>query len=266
MRRQLAPAFSDGAMKEQEVTITKYVDMFLDRLEEQSRDGKALDIVEWLNFTTFDIIGDLAFSDSFHSLENNAYHPWVRSMFLGIRGIEFERFLGNYPFLRPAVNMLNVNSLKARDDSRMAAVEKTMIRMGQGVDSSSGQRDFATYMMQATRSGEPGMSQQEILATTPILVIAGSETTGTALSGLWFYLSQNLFAYENLTREVRSAFSSEAEITFRSTASLEYLSACIDETLRIYPPAAETTPRVSPGDFIQDHYIPAGVRASYIPL
>ncbi|KFA70678.1 hypothetical protein S40288_07366 [Stachybotrys chartarum IBT 40288] len=80
MRRQLAPAFSDSSMKQQEVTITKYVQLFLDKLEEHSQGGKPLDIVQWINFTMFDIIGDLAFSDSFHSLDNNAYHPWVQSI------------------------------------------------------------------------------------------------------------------------------------------------------------------------------------------
>ncbi|KAI3325430.1 cytochrome P450 [Xylariaceae sp. AK1471] len=265
MRRQLSLAFSDGALSEQEATITRYVDMFLDKLQEHSQGGTHLNIVEWLNFMTFDIIGHLAFSDSFHSLENNAYHPWVRSIFLGVRGIEFSRFLGGYPVLKMFMSMFSINSIKASDDGRMAAMEKTIARMKQGVESKSGQRDFVTCMMQKLRSGEPGMSEQEILATTPILVIAGSETTGSALAGLWFYLSQNPSAYNVLVKEVRSTFSREADITFRSTAALEYLQACINETLRVYPPAAETTPRLSPGDFVQGKYIPEGTRISVSP-
>ncbi|KAI1656208.1 cytochrome P450 [Daldinia decipiens] len=262
MRRQLSLAFSDSALSEQEATISRFVGMLLDKIEVHSQGGKYVDIVEWLNFAVFDVVGDLALSDSFHSLENNAYHPWVHSIFLGIRGTQLARFLGSYSFLKVFLGIFSISSISAKDHSRMAAVEKTITRMGQGAESKSGRRDFVAYMMQETRSGEPGMSEQEIIATTPILIIAGSETTGSALSGLFFYLSQNPFAYNALADEVRSAFRSEADITFRSTAPLEYLSACIDETLRVYPPAAETLPRISPGDFVQDKYIPKGTRIS----
>ncbi|KAI0096560.1 cytochrome P450 [Daldinia grandis] len=265
MRRQLSLAFSDGALSEQEATISRYVGMLLDKIEEHSQGGRYIDIVEWLNFTTFDVVGDLALGDSFHSLENNAYHPWVRLIFLGIRGTQFARFMGSYSFLRISLGIFSIGSIKARDSSRMAAVEKTIARMGQSAESEPGRRDFVAYMMQKTRSGEAGMSEQEILATTPILIIAGSETTGTALSGLLFHLSQNPFAYSALADEVRSAFRSEVDISFRSTASLEYLSACIDETLRVYPPATETLPRISPGDFVQDKYVPKGTRISVYP-
>ncbi|KFA70108.1 hypothetical protein S40285_03343 [Stachybotrys chlorohalonatus IBT 40285] len=156
MRRQLAPAFSDSSMKRQEVTITKYVQLFLDKLEEHSQGGKPLDIIQWIHFTMIDIIGDLAFSDSFHSLDNNAYRPWVQSIFLSVPGIEFMRSLGNYPILSLLITLLT-------------AVEKTLARKSQGVEGKSGVRGSASYMIQPTHSGEPGITQEEILAITPIL-------------------------------------------------------------------------------------------------
>ncbi|KFA47800.1 hypothetical protein S40293_09054 [Stachybotrys chartarum IBT 40293] len=232
MRRQLAPAFSDSSIKQQEVTSTKYVQLFLDRLEEHSQGGKPLDIVQWIKFTMLDMTGDLAFIHFFHSLGNNAYYPWVQSVFLIVRGIEFMRFPGNYPLHSPLVPLFIVSTVKASDDGRMAAVEKTLARMTQSVEGKSGVHDFASYMMQPARSGEPGMTEEEILANTPILIIAGSETTGTAMSGRWFYLSQNPTVQETLTKEIRSTFTSEHDINFHTTAPLEYLGACLNEILR----------------------------------
>lgn len=37
--------------------------------------ARAVDISDWLNFTTFDIIGDLSYGQSFNSLQSAAYHP-----------------------------------------------------------------------------------------------------------------------------------------------------------------------------------------------
>ncbi|KAK8102363.1 cytochrome P450 [Apiospora sp. TS-2023a] len=260
MRRQLAPAFSDGALSEQGGDDHE--------IEAHAQEGNGIDIVEWLNFTAFDIVGDLALGDSFHSLENDAYLPWVRGIFTGIRGTQFARFMGSYPVLRMLLGpLVSIRSIKAKDDNNMAAVQRTAVRIGQETEaeSTSGPRDLVSYMMAKTRSGAPGMSEQEILATTSVLIIAGSETTGTALSGLFFYLARNPSAYEALAREVRTAFPNESGISFRSTAPLEYLGACIDEALRVCPPATETLPRISPGDFVNGQYIPRGTRISVYP-
>jgi hypothetical protein len=68
--------FSDKALKEQEPLITGYVDKLISRLHEHTRSsGSAtLDIVKWYNYTTFDILGDLAFGDSFGCLESDLLH------------------------------------------------------------------------------------------------------------------------------------------------------------------------------------------------
>ena len=79
MRRLLSHAFSEAALQEQEPLITSYFDLLIHKLHEQiagPADG-VVDIVRWYNFTTFDLIGDLCFGESFHALENGEYHYWV---------------------------------------------------------------------------------------------------------------------------------------------------------------------------------------------
>ena len=45
----------------------------------------------------------------------------------------------------------------------------------------------------------------------------------------------------------------------KNVAQLPYLMACIEETLRLYPPAVEVAPRVSPGAEVEGKYVPKGV-------
>lgn len=61
-------------------------------------------------------------------------------------------------------------------------------------------------------------------------------------------------------QEVRSAFKSADEINGASTAKLSYLSGCIKEGLRIFPPSTYGLPRISHGVTISGHYVPKGVR------
>ena len=117
--------------------------------------------------------------------------------------------------------------------------------------------------MRANQDGEKGMHEHEIHANLSVLITAGSETTATALSRFFYYLGRNPKVYNVLADEIRSAFTSEDDISIRTTAPLQYLDAVIEETLRVYPPAGETPPRVSPGDVVGGYYVPKGVRPAY---
>lgn len=90
------------------------------------------------------------------------------------------------------------------------------------------------------------------------MIVAGSETTSTALSGITYYLCRNPRVYEKLAGEIRGAFSNFDQITGRSTERLTYLKAVIEEGLRIYPPIAAGLPRISPGETVDGHYVPKG--------
>lgn len=118
-----------------------------------------------------------------------------------------------------------------------------------------------TYMLRKNRDGQPGFQDSDLVTKTPLIITAGSETTATALSGLAWNLGQAKFRhhYHRLVNEIRGAFASGDEINMKTTARLPYLMATIDEILRMYPPAAQTPPRVSPGAELEGEHIPKGV-------
>jgi len=92
LRRTLAPSFSDRSMREQEPIISHYIDLLIRRLHEHCVDRnrkdektglqakKALNMGDWYNWTTFDVIGDLAFGEPFGCLDKAKYDPWVRAI------------------------------------------------------------------------------------------------------------------------------------------------------------------------------------------
>ncbi|KAK5046185.1 hypothetical protein LTR84_008642 [Exophiala bonariae] len=258
-RRQLNPAFSDLAVKEQESIVTRYVDLLLDKLSEQEALQKHVNIVEWLNFTTFDVIGDLTFGESFHSLEQSGYHPWVLNIVNSVRIASIARFLLWY--IPPAVLSIGLKGtgiMKLAHEARFYAKEKALARISLGPVPKDGRRDFMTYMLNKEQNGG-GMSETEIVANSPFLVGAGSETIATALSSLFFHLASNPSIYKAVADELRSKFHSKEDITVQSTTSLQHLNACIEETLRIYPPVCESPPRISLADGVVDgNYIPKG--------
>ena len=82
-RRLMVHAFSDKALRQQEPLITEYVDLLMQRLRERS--GERADLTAWFNYTTFDLVGDLAFGEPFNCLKDSRYHPWISLIFSNLK-------------------------------------------------------------------------------------------------------------------------------------------------------------------------------------
>lgn len=77
LRRAVAGGFSERSMRAQEGVIAGFVDLLVGGLMKRARAGERVDLVEWYNWTTFDIIGDLVFAESFGCLEGERGHLFV---------------------------------------------------------------------------------------------------------------------------------------------------------------------------------------------
>jgi cytochrome P450 len=116
--------------------------------------------------------------------------------------------------------------------------------------------DFMTHLLSAEKAGK--LVAPEVLAQAPIIVIAGSETTATLLSGGTFHLLTNPHVYDRVVSEVRNNFSSQKDINLVSINELKYFLAFFDEALRMYPPVAGNVSRVTPpeGTTIAGKWVP----------
>ncbi|UPK91762.1 hypothetical protein LCI18_002697 [Fusarium solani-melongenae] len=254
-RRLLSHGFSAQAMMDQQPTIKKYVDLLINQLHENGSGGsKALDAVAWLNFTTFDLIGDLSVGEPFGSLRNGSYHPWVALIFASIQAGAWSFAFSQFPLLSVLMDLLIPRHLKqkAKDHERLThhLVDK---RLAMNTD----RLDFLSAITKPR--GSMTLSKEQIYGNAGILIIAGSETTATALSGQLYYLCQTPSVMKKLVEEVRNYFKSEEEIDLLSVQKLPYLGACLEEGLRLYPPVPTGVPRFTTDDIILfDQKIPRG--------
>jgi cytochrome P450 len=98
-----------------------------------------------------------------------------------------------------------------------------------------------------TESRRQYLTKEEADSNDSVLVVAGTETVATSLSGLVYLLLKHLEAMTRLTKEVRSAFhGTTPKLTSGDLKSLRCLSACIEETLRLYPPTPTGSARLVP--------------------
>ncbi|CAI7619872.1 unnamed protein product [Penicillium glandicola] len=262
MRRLLTHAFSNKALGEQEEILQMYAGMFIEKLKGLmgSAVSQNIDIACWFNFTTFDLIGDLAFGEPFGCLSNSTYHWWVRIILDAVKASAYLKVFWFYPFLVPLVRVLvPKHLLQKRQASFDLSVEKIRRRLALGAT----RPDFTSYILKHAKDGK-GMSSEEMDANSAVFVLAGSETTAALLSGVTYYLLRCRDKYERLIREVRDAFEKDADIKLSTLFDLPYLNAVLTEAMRIYPPIPSMLPRIVPegGAMINGQYVPGRVSVS----
>lgn len=121
-------------------------------------------------------------------------------------------------------------------------------------------QDFFHWLFQA-KVPQNGAEYSELFQETELLTIAGSDTTALVTSAMFFYLCWNKDIQDRLAHEVLSTFDSYDEI--KGGAKLQscgYLTACIQEGLRMAPPVGGEMSRVvlHGGMTIDGHFLPPG--------
>ena len=262
VRKQLAHAFSERALRDQEPLMKAYVDLLMEKLKGVAAAGTPVDIVEWYNFTTFDLIGDLAIGKSFRCLNDSKYHSWVSGIWKSIKIGPYIRTMATYTDIQRLMRLLAPASIrKARQRHERYVLENTQERLGKGIVEE--RKDFLSYILK-NRGEKDALTDNEIAANCGFLILAGSETTATALSGVTYYLLKSPKALQKIAEEVRNAFTAESEIDFvNASARLPYTLACLTEGLRIYPPGPTLAPRRTPKGRITNiagYQVPGWVR------
>jgi cytochrome P450 len=166
IRNTLAPGFTPRALRSQEPFIQKYVNLLVEKIQERtdeaaSDEGVELDICPWMNFTAFDIFGDLGFGESFDCLQDARYHPWIALLFNSVKAASFVAAARFYPLIEFLLMKCIPPSLKKmQTDHYQQIVDKVDRRLNWEVQ----RPDLMSHVIQE-RPGEKGLSAAEISAT-----------------------------------------------------------------------------------------------------
>jgi cytochrome P450 len=73
------------------------------------------------------------------------------------------------------------------------------------------------------------MTEKEIVSNAVVLIVVGSQTTATLLSGPTFHLLKSPPILKKLSQEIRGAFRNNEQMTFAAKANMPYLQECLNE-------------------------------------
>jgi len=206
-------------------------------------------------------MGDLCFAESLDMLEESEYSPWVKTIFEGIKTgakLRSMRILSGFTDYLIKDWLFKMKSVRAKQwEHWNYSKDRVDRRLARTPD----RPDLWTKILE---KGAPddvnGLSLGEHHSTASLFMIAGTETTATALSGTTYHLLMNPDKLALLQREIRSAFASLDDMNLESLARQKYLMAVLQEGLRMYPPVPSALPRKVPagGAEICGEWVPGG--------
>lgn len=265
-RKVLAPAFVQTL--EQEAVVQSYVNLLISKLRQiaeidRSQEGAVVDVLKWFNYTTFDIIGDLIWGSSFGCLEAVKYHPWIQV----IAQFKTALIVGATKYYTPLDTILMMITPKSAMADLMQIWKTTEEKIAQRLELGPTHQDMISHMLTPIKSLSPTefqMSLSEVEINSMLIVVAGSESVTTVLTGITNYLLRDPTQLQALVHEIRTNFQTNEDITGVSLSRLPYLNAVLHEGLRLCPSIPDGMRREVPkgGAIVAGHFLPQGTVVS----
>jgi len=118
--------------------------------------------------------------------------------------------------------------------------------------------DLLSMLMEARYedTGEP-MDNKQLRDEVMTIFVAGHETTANALSWTLYLLLKNSESMQKCKEELTRVLNGRTPV-FDDLSQLKYLTMCIEESMRLYPPAWIIGRKTIKPDIIGKYKIPAG--------
>ncbi|KAL6716510.1 hypothetical protein ACLMJK_006077 [Lecanora helva] len=243
LKRTIGGIYSMSSMKELEFRIDNCVNIFLRKFREATQNGTAvMDMSAWVQFFSFDTIGEVNFSKNFGFLETGTDVDWAikeaedRMRYFELAG-QCPSIEGAFSKLRKLAGKSQLNPL----------IEYALEAVRERVESKESPEDVMTRLLRLHETKPDKLSRLEVTAAVYINLVAGHDVLAITFRTILYHLGRNLRARQNLLDEIFSASQTFSKPVKMSEASqLPYLSAVIHEALRIHPNIGLMLERVVP--------------------
>ncbi|ETS78855.1 hypothetical protein PFICI_08708 [Pestalotiopsis fici W106-1] len=230
-RRLVGRATTDASMREFEPTMLEHTDVFIQKLSETLHEP--VNMKDRCSYLSFDIIGLLSFGYAMN-LQSDPENQFLADQLT--RGNHRMNIFMQIPVIPRFKLQRYFNLFFKAERERTAQLIGTMIhtRMAQETHA---RRDWYSFLADSLKPESDGSIRMgDLWLEAFFFIIAGGDTTSTAMSATLFYLARNPDCYRKLSREIRTTFETADGIQGAKVTNCRYLRACIDEALRMSPP------------------------------
>ncbi|KAI1472489.1 cytochrome P450 monooxygenase-like protein [Daldinia caldariorum] len=285
-RKIVKLAFTDKSIRAASTFVISHVERWIqlmmkdnDRTTEWS---SPIDFSEPAHALTFDIMSELNFGAS-SDIKEPGENPLKLIPYYIDQYLKFHYKMARIPFpgfllwLKPLGFNYFLDFLappavqKFYQFINNSMTDRIALQKEQAKDLEAYRRQDTFYFLYEARdpdTGGPAYNDAALRGEAGFFMIAGTDTTATALCSIMFYLTGDPRRYQKLVDEILSTFESAEDIVYGpKLLGCKYLKACIDEGMRLGPSVPSDLPRrVLPGGLtIKGEYYPEGTVVGSVP-
>ncbi|KAL5534887.1 hypothetical protein ACEPAF_2977 [Sanghuangporus sanghuang] len=225
-------AFNSASVKGYEPVLQKRALQLINELEKRtvSSGSPSVNLAEWISFFSTDFMGDMPFGGGFELMRDGGDKEGFWTVLES--GMRSAAIIQQVPSIAPLLHGLPFVSKNLRR-LRKFGVERVKARKANGALT----KDLFYHLIDEDKVEKIAPTDTEIISDGTLAIIAGSDTTSTTLSGIFYYLLSHPLDYQRLQREIDQSFPPREGEPFDvlKLSELPFLNAVINETLRLQP-------------------------------
>jgi cytochrome P450 len=261
-RRKVASMYSLTSLLSYEPYVDSSNTLLLKKFRNFADLGQTFNLMSWMQYYAFDVIGEITFGRSFNMMENGRDVSGILGD-IHLTAV-VPAHIGLISELAGPFYYLTGRLLKETPVACLHKMCRGVLAARKSGELSADRDDFLAKSLKLVKAGR--MEPRLVDATMLGNVIAGSDTTGITLTAILYYLIRNPPSMKRLQDEIDDATSQgllSQPASFSEASKLPYLQAVIKEGLRMHPAVGMLLARVVPdgGRELGGHYFPAGVRS-----
>ncbi|XP_078699297.1 cytochrome P450 4A25-like [Branchiostoma floridae x Branchiostoma belcheri] len=265
-RRLLTPAFHFEILRPYVKIYNQATDVFTEKMSSFAMKDEAVEITKHLSLLTLDIILQCAFSHNIECQRVGDKNPYVAAVYamsqlLMLRARSPWMHLWPMYRLTPEgrefVKLYNLVHQQAGDiiKARREVLDKEgKEKIGRG----SRYLDFLDILLTARDPDGEGLTDDEIRAEVDTFLFEGHDTTASGISWSLYCLAKHPGHQERVREEVDAVMAGKDELTWQDISKLKYLTMCIKEAMRLYPPVPIVGRKITREFEFMGHRLPAG--------
>ncbi|KAF8352010.1 cytochrome P450 monooxygenase [Amanita rubescens] len=216
----------------------------------EGRDGRLyLNVLPWVNYLAFDIIGDLSFGAPFgiqQALMNSYGKQEIDSDILNGRG-DFSMCIGVLPpSWRPIVSKLPGYRFGTDCVRYLAGI--SIMAVAKRLANPTDRNDLLSKLQNGRDDEGKPLGAEELTAEAQTFLIAGSDSSANSITAIIYHIASNPRVQEKLQKELDDHLEAEDDVVAPAdqVKLLPYLDACVNEALRVHTTSGIGLPRVAP--------------------
>jgi cytochrome P450 len=258
-RRMVMAAFDPGHVKAYYPSLLKCGERLAGRWARAAQVGADIDLQADLMRFTVDAIAGLAFGTDVNTLQSD--DDIIQQHLDKIFPKLFTRIIGALPYWR-FFKLPSDRELERALVAVNAAIEAFIATARQQLADAPALRSAPQNLLQAmlVAADEPGsgIDDGQVAGNVLTMLLAGEDTTANTLAWCIWLLYRHPQALQRATTEARCVQAGGAPVTLEHLARLDYIEACMHETMRLKPVAPQLPLQALKDTVVAGVAVPAG--------